>query len=331
MLPLDDPDYPENIEHDLCDKIERDFANILNSKILPQRYKIVLSREELTIVKKYLIISVHRFKYTKKKLFEDGMYEDTFQDVEISDFNKNISRILSCDNDNELMNLRKEYFESILNLLHTNEKIDLQKIAKSNQWKGVNEILGAYLGFLRTDYCKENFIISDIGTSYYFGKYAFDKLYCLINLIRSGCLSSEDMDELMSIAWGTSPMDYSIFPIANNMAIICWSPFLKMYEQISKFNMINSTVYEHIGFGSKETISSPKVKEINGKRTYIYSVKQITNKDLHHLNYLLLEEADKYIAFADYNKIKPSVEYAEKQTQKKRDFSYLLKLNKAIP
>ena len=61
-----------------------------------------------------------------------------------------------------------------------NEKIDLQKIAKSNQWKGMNEILGAYLGFLRTDYCKENFIISDIGSSYYLGKYAFDKLYCMI-------------------------------------------------------------------------------------------------------------------------------------------------------
>ena len=92
---------------------------------------------------------------------------------------------------------------------------------------------------------------------------------------------------------------------------------LQLYDRNTICNIVNATVNEHIGFGSKDTISSPKVQEINGKRTYTYSVKQITNSDLHHLNYLLLEEADKYIAFADYNKIKPSVEYAEKQTQKK--------------
>lgn len=310
--------YPENIEHDLCDKIERGFANILNTKILPQRNEIVLSREELTIVKKYLIIASYRYRLNEKKLNEDGVDLKSVQDAEIANFTKRLSKILSCDDENDFIRLRNKYFTSIATLL-CKGKFDADNFSLG---KGVNDILGSYLGFLCTDYCKEDYVVTDLGYCCYFGQYAFKKLNAMIDSICGGNKSIE----LFSIALSCSPVDYYVFPVANNMAIICWSPFLQLYDRNTICNIVNATVNEHIGFGSKDTISSPKVQEINGKRTYTYSVKQITNSDLHHLNYLLLEETDKYIAFADYNKIKPSVEYAEKQTQKKRDFSALLKL-----
>ena len=309
----------------MCDKIERDFANVLNTKILPQRYNISLTRDELTIIKKFLIISIFRFKYSKEKLLEDGVYDETIQMAEMSSFNINLSKILSCNNEEELFNLRKDFYKSIANLMLLEEKINKKKIANiCFLGKVVNEILGAYLGFLCSNYSKEHFVITDIGSSYYFGKSPFSKLIILQDLIYDKRLPVELKNILFPIAFGTSAMDYCIFPVASNMAVICWSPFYKLYE----LGLIHEyTVSQLIGFGSKDTISSPRVTDRNGKRKYTYSVKQITSNDLHHLNYILLEEADKYIAFADYRKIKPSVEYAEKQTLKKRDFSALLTLN----
>ena len=44
--------YPENIEKDLCHKIEVQFANILNNKILKENYNIALTSEDLLTIKK---------------------------------------------------------------------------------------------------------------------------------------------------------------------------------------------------------------------------------------------------------------------------------------
>ena len=54
--------YPENIEKDLCHKIEVQFANILNNKILKENYNIALTSEDLLTIKKYLIITTLRVK-----------------------------------------------------------------------------------------------------------------------------------------------------------------------------------------------------------------------------------------------------------------------------
>ena len=49
--------YPEGIEKDLCKKAEYLFANLYHNKFEEARNTLVLTRDELFTVKKYLIVS----------------------------------------------------------------------------------------------------------------------------------------------------------------------------------------------------------------------------------------------------------------------------------
>lgn len=45
--------YPDQLEKDLGQKIEVQFANVLNKKLLCNTYKIVLTQEDMLILKKF--------------------------------------------------------------------------------------------------------------------------------------------------------------------------------------------------------------------------------------------------------------------------------------
>ena len=70
--------YPENIEKDLCHKIEVQFANILNNKILKENYNIALTSEELLTIKKYLIITTLRVKDNNMEHEEEVLSANSF-------------------------------------------------------------------------------------------------------------------------------------------------------------------------------------------------------------------------------------------------------------
>ena len=44
--------YPDEIEKEMCYKAESQFANLLNNKLLNERRRIILTRDELFILKK---------------------------------------------------------------------------------------------------------------------------------------------------------------------------------------------------------------------------------------------------------------------------------------
>ena len=70
--------YPENIEKDLCHKIEVQFANILNNKILKENYNIALTPKELLTIKKYLIVTTLRVKDNNMEHEEEVLSANSF-------------------------------------------------------------------------------------------------------------------------------------------------------------------------------------------------------------------------------------------------------------
>ena len=54
--------YSDVLERSLCEKIEVQFATILNNKIIPSSNRLILSDDDMLILKKFLLISGLRYK-----------------------------------------------------------------------------------------------------------------------------------------------------------------------------------------------------------------------------------------------------------------------------
>ena len=88
--------YPNELEKDFCQKIEVQFANLLNKKILCNKKRFILTADEMLILKKFLIITVLRIKTAEEdKVKIPGMTEEELNSLE-GDFYVNINKILDC-------------------------------------------------------------------------------------------------------------------------------------------------------------------------------------------------------------------------------------------
>ncbi|PKM61874.1 MAG: hypothetical protein CVU99_01610 [Firmicutes bacterium HGW-Firmicutes-4] len=294
------------MEKDFCQKIEVQFANLLNKKILFNKKRFILTADEILILKKFLIITVLRIKIAEEdKVKIPGMTEEELNSLE-GDFYDNINKILDCKTKEEAFKYIDIYNETTNMNLHAY----------------VKDILCSYTVFVRTNYCKEDFIIPDKGYASYEGPIHVKKLTGTLDLYKK---SNDPF--LINLARMLTPHDYSVFPIAHDMAIIKMSPFFKLIVDGSRYNIIlppeAPTISKLLGFGNVQTFTSPKVKENFGKTNeYKCEVKQLSVDDVCFLNSLLLLNARQYLAFADRENIKRSLEYVT-HCNTEKDYSFI--------
>ena len=60
--------YSDDLEHDLSKSIESRFAQLLNDNLLKSKDQIILSREELFLLKKFLLIGSLRKSFTRDEI-----------------------------------------------------------------------------------------------------------------------------------------------------------------------------------------------------------------------------------------------------------------------
>ena len=111
----------------------------------------------------------------------------------------------------------------------------------------------------------------------------------------------------------SSPQDYAVFPITKNMAIITMSPAFKTCLPGAPYNHIYPdnapSLSACIGFGSANTIiGSDKRILKDGTAEYRYEIQQLNKADVCFLNALLLNNADKFFAFSNLDKVRFSLE-----------------------
>lgn len=215
--------YPDNLEKDLCHKIEVQFANILNKKIICEKHRISLTADDQFILKKYLIIT--RLRVRDENLEHNAWYQSLKKDGLIpecnsltnflsGDFFDNINRILKCND-----------LESVVNLVFSRENLNLITFIK--------DVIYSYNVFAKTNNCKEDFIISDRGYAGYRGPLSVKKLNAMLNMLEVKHDPYIEMLHNMS-----TPQDYAIFPISKYMAIITVSPAFKVYLPGQPYNII---------------------------------------------------------------------------------------------
>lgn len=285
--------YPDELEHELCVKIESQFANILNNKITKERYRIILNADEMLLLKKYLMISI--FRYRTDNLGKDpilqGLSEEQLEYFG-GDFFDNINKILSCKT--------KEDALKYCDLDTPTTNITLMAYMK--------DVLYSYTVFVKTNNCGEDFILPDRGWGTYEGPIHIKKFTGTFDLaMKTG------NPLLFQIAKMITPHDYSIFPLTRNMAVMTVSTFFKLCMPDSPYNIIFSedapTLSQALGFGNAKTITPPVPRNVYGKgMEYLCEVQQLTKQDTIFLNSLLLANADKYFAYAECKKVKRSLE-----------------------
>ena len=285
--------YPDSLEKELCYKIESQFANLLNNKIVNEKYKIILDRHDMLILKKYLIITMLRVKDENlehnvwyRELIKSGLLpeNDTIIDFLSGDFNDAINKVLNAND-----------VDALFDATETENNINLSTFIK--------DVVYSYNVFVRTNNCKEDFVISDRGWAGYRGPMGVKKLNGMIDMLERRFDPFIDMFLRMS-----SPQDYAIFPLSRTMALIAMSPAYKILFPEYPYNVITPPISECLGFGSLDTIAPPEnVFNKDGSKEYKYNIKQLTRNEVSFLNGLLIKQANNYFAYADESRIQLSI------------------------
>lgn len=299
--------YPDQLEHDLCSKIESQFANLLNNKLAVSRYKITIDSDEMFILKKYMIITALR--YNSRELEDDPTLSLLPEDEKlqlIGTFYDRINKILDCKNHNDVL-----------------KYLDTDDISNLGLFSYVKNVMHSYTVIVKTNNCKQDFIIPDRGCAKYAGPICNEKAFMLLDVAEQTCDPF-----LMQMASMVSLFhDYSVFPVTRNTAIINMSVFYKLFTKASPYRsaVINAlpTINTILGFGDSTIIEDPKVEQLlNGKKEYTMEIKQLSSSDVLFFNNLLFSYCFKHFAFADISRIKQSIEFIQKE--RGIDLSFLL-------
>lgn len=290
--------YPDELEKDLCQKIEVQFANILNKKLLCENYRITITSDDMLILKKYLIITILRvhdenmehnawYQVLKRDGFipKDNLCKDFFS----GEFFDNINKILKCNNLDLLLDVAL-------------------KGANINLFTFVKDVVYSYNVFVKTNNCNEDFVITDRGWAGYQGPMSVKKLNAMSNMLDVRYDPYIEMLLHMS-----SPQDYAVFPLSSNMAIITVSPAFKICLPNAPYNIIYPdnapSLSQCLGFGSVNTIALPENRFLrDGTKEYRYKIQQLSKQDVKFLNSLLINNADQFIGYAEVERVKSSLE-----------------------
>ena len=276
--------YPEQLEHDLCDKIERDFA-VVHKKIVTSVGKLTLSAAEMFLLKKFLLISVLRYRTDEK---EDETILEQLSESEIKfirgNFFENINKILNCKT--------KEEIFSFYNYEDVNTNLSLTAYAK--------DILGSYLIFVKSTDCGKEFLIPDKGNAWFMGRLAMEKAFMMYEMVMK--YRESFFYQILSLL---TPHDYTVFPLSKDMAVLCMSPFFKLMADNSVFTIPKNEIQDVLGFGNGYMLKPAKVSFTRDKKPidYGFDVKPLCGKDVQFLNNLLLKNAESHIAFGSKDKL----------------------------
>lgn len=320
--------YSEQLEGELCHKTEIQFANLLNKQLLQKKYKVILSPEELFVLKKYLIVATIRFNETE--MIKNFANPEEMISSYSRDFFTNISKVLKCTDLNQMTDLMmKNVGTDLVSMME--QVMNMSNYGESKLFSDIKNILHSYIVLVRTNKSKEDFIIPDTGFAFkashiqLVSNGGFDK--CFFTLEHA--LTARN-PHLMQVSRLLTPYDYILCPVSKDFAIISFSVFYKFFNNKSDvyglLPVSGMTVNSLLSFGSSDLVEPPKVKKQYGKTVaYEYSIKELSKDDVLWLNSNMINTAEHYFGYHNYDGIKRSLKYYnDLQTDERRyDLSFI--------
>lgn len=301
--------YGEETENKLNIRIESQFGDLLSNKILKCNDEIQLSRTNLFLVKKFLLISMLRSIKAEEWIQKEKYFYDLcsipapFEEKQI---------------DGELSN---EYWLRTLNVILDTDGTPQQVLNHQNKtypaYRWACIVNSGYLAFWDAPNDRDEFVITDIGMTSENEKgwdgiriHNRKKIEYIESLLKS-TIDSNERDSLLNLLNTVSSFseNFQMFPISSKRMIVLVSPFFKA-RYFWKLSGKNVTPLSDITVIPNEKLFEPNrniyvLPQTPGKEyqyheddRYIYDIKKLTNEEIRYCNALFLDRIDTYLGFS---------------------------------
>ena len=283
--------YPETIEKSLCVNIEHEFANLFHNKLEKLNNKIILTPDELFVLKKYLLIASIRYRFEMTD--DEKTVVEALGDAYKPDFIGSLNTILGYKSIEDVSEHLKR-FKVPQNLEDARKMIKNPDVNVPLYIK-LKHVMQTYIIFVRAQ-GSEEFLIPDIGNGLYIGPYSLKKYEYMFSM-------SQVMPHpfMIETTMQMTPYDYSVFPLSKKLAVLCMSGFYKIIAEsiLGTHSTIEPGIDSMLGFGTLETFTGPKIKKVADSKEYHYQVKRIQPDDVAHLNSEMLSQAEHHMAVSN--------------------------------
>jgi len=235
--------YSNEIEEKLNKKIESQFGNLFNNKLYNANDKIELSRDELKLVIKFLLISVIRSSQSETFMQEERMYYSKLQqmsDIYAKLNNLKPQKIEPPFQEKEILNETSfDYWMRTLDVILDSDGTPQSILKQENKtypaYRWAVVINNGYVAFWDSEFEYDEFVITDIGMTSENEKnwngssvHNVKKTNFLTNLLKN----EKDVN-MQQVIWKTANLhhnfteNFMMFPISAKRMIVEIDPFYK--------------------------------------------------------------------------------------------------------
>jgi hypothetical protein len=324
--------YSDPLEKELNEKCETEFGNLMADG-LGDGAEIRLTRRQLFVIKRYLVISLIRTSTGEKTIAKDRQDLSTFLSF-YNDANKADKQFCPFKETQIQGEDDKAYWERTMHCL-LNAKtphpfgMALRPDCTNEAWYWASVILRGYLAFWDAEGTSDEFLLSDIGMT---SENEPSWLLCGHNVTKMDYLeklahATEKDNPRLSLA-ARQQMEnmvffhenFMLFPLSKNRIMVSINPFYRLLaatkaseklgaEDLKPFTrMANGALFE-----PNETIyANPSLR--NGRPVFsqddffIYKPVKLSRFETQYCNALVLDRAEQFIAFSAKDKIQGSLD-----------------------
>ena len=307
--------YGEELEKLLAKRVESPFAQILTQKILPAAInsEIELSRKELNIIKKFLLVEQMRV------FTEEG--EKYYQaDQRVADKQSKIFKYPFKEADIENETVKERWLRNLRVIVECSDLNHIQdhELCTYDVYRWAQIYNSGYLAIWDCSETEEDFIVTDMGMTSErelnaFPVLEFDKkLYLLEQQETEKDPHRRKLYEELLFAQFNFHENFYMFSISKNRMIVIINPFFRLFDKAEKMPEpdIWPTVIDRSLYAKNRAQILPTAF---GKRIFRdsdlfwYRVLPMSLEDLRWVNMLMLDRIDTIVGFSDIEKIVDSV------------------------
>lgn len=319
--------YSKEIETMFNEKVEIEFARVLKDKILKTKDECVLSRLEVNIIKKFLVLAMLRTM--DSEYFTQSKAEKAREDVRINYKFEECAEI-------SLLSSFDYWMQTIRCILEAKSPFYVQK---NNQATAIavywaNVFMSGYIAIWDSTISKEEFVIMDQGMTSEHEKTRFLQPYNN-DMLKRGYLfertffrkqpASYDEKNIffkyMQLALANDGFSENmyLFTISKNRMIALINPFFRLYDKDDWNNFSNyeepdiwttSIKDRHLFAKNKNDyvdLENSKSGEHSENDKFIYKIQDMNLEDVIYVNCLILDRIHTIVGFSETSGIRRSL------------------------
>ena len=325
--------YSEEVEDKLNKRIESQFGNLFSNKLLEAEGIIELKRDELELIKKFLLISVIRSMGNESFLQVEKRYY-----INLNEYNKIFAKINNIKYEPiEPPFIEKEidgetpfdYWMRTLNVILESDGTPQSIMNHPNKtypaYRWATVINNGYIAFWDSEYTHDEFVITDIGMT-------SENEKGWNGITRHNTLKTDFLNSLLYNAKDNYERriishimnlhscfteNFMMFPISAKRMIVEIDPFYKF--RIANNKVYNMPRLEDLTAIPNENLFYPNdVRYVNAQDPtqplkyhsddkYIYEIKKLTKEETRYCNALFLDRINTWVGFSSLNKVVGSI------------------------